>query len=161
MFIAHLPTGYIIARAFIAKNKHVSSKKLIFFSMFGAFFPDIDMLYFHLIDKGKIHHHEYFTHYPIVWFGLLALYLLYFNIYYFIFILNGCMHLILDSLVGDILWLAPFSHKYFSLFIVTARYKPWWLNFIFHWSFVLELSILLVALYLYFKQRNKSYKGID
>jgi hypothetical protein len=58
---------------------------------------------------------------------------------------NGLIHMLLDSLVGDIWWFAPFIDKPYSLFTVPALYKPWWINFIFHWSFAVELGIVLWA----------------
>jgi hypothetical protein len=54
-----------------------------------------------------------------------------------------------DSVVGDIAWLAPYSDEYFALFHVEAMFKPWWLNFILHWSFALELLLVALAVYLW------------
>jgi len=62
-----------------------------------------------------------------------------------IFCLGGFGHLLLDSVVGDIYWLAPFSGKPYSMFTVPALYHPWWLNFILHWSFAFELALLAWA----------------
>ncbi len=59
------------------------------------------------------------------------------------------MHMLLDSIVGDIWWFAPFVDQPYALFTVEAVYKPWWLNFILHWSFAIEIGILLWALYLW------------
>jgi inner membrane protein len=53
--------------------------------------------------------------------------------------------MLLDSIVGDIWWFAPFVDKSFALFTVPALYHPWWLNFVLHWTFLLELLILLWA----------------
>ena len=41
--------------------------------------------------------------------------------------------------------LAPFVDQRFALVKVTARYKPWWLNFVVHWVFLVELSICACA----------------
>lgn len=62
-----------------------------------------------------------------------------------IFCLGAFGHLLLDSVVGDIYWLAPFSGEPFSMFTVPALYHPWWLNFILHWSFAFELALLAWA----------------
>ncbi|GHT96641.1 hypothetical protein AGMMS49545_22150 [Betaproteobacteria bacterium] len=59
------------------------------------------------------------------------------------------VHIILDTLVGDIWWLAPFYDKPYALFTVPARFFPWWLNFFLHWSFVAELLIWMWAIRLY------------
>ena len=62
-----------------------------------------------------------------------------------IFCLGGCGHLLLDTIVGDIYWRAPFAYEATSLFVVPALYHPWWLNFILHWSFAFELALLAWA----------------
>lgn len=125
--------------------------------MLGAIAPDFDMFYFFFVDQMQHHHHTYWPHFPIVWFSLLLLALGWYGLakekanasYALIFSLAGCLHMLLDSIVGDIWWLAPFVDQSFALFSVTARYSPWWLNFILHWSFVLELMLVLGALLLW------------
>src|SRR5262249_26358818 len=66
-----------------------------------------------------------------------------------IFSFNGFVHLLLDSIVGRIWWLAPFVDRPFSLFTVHGTYKPWWLNFMLHWSFALEIALLISAAWLW------------
>jgi inner membrane protein len=159
MIIGHAPAGYITAKLlrqnFIRRG--VSSRKFLMVGIFGALAPDLDMFYFHLIDHRQHHHHSYFSHFPILWFCLLVISLLWmrYNLsskaasLAFIFCLSGFIHLILDSIVGDIWWLAPFVDRPFVMFTVPALYQPWWLNFIFHWSFALELALWVVALFIY------------
>ena len=67
---------------------------------------------------------------------------------------NGCVHICLDSIVGDIYWLLPWHDSAYSLFTVTARFRPWWLNFILHWTFLLELGLWLWAGILYNRTRR-------
>jgi inner membrane protein len=62
-----------------------------------------------------------------------------------IFSAGGLLHMVLDSVVGDIWWFAPFIDRPFALFTVPALYTPWWLNFLLHWSFALELAICVGA----------------
>ncbi|MFT3735184.1 MAG: hypothetical protein QM776_09185 [Rhodocyclaceae bacterium] len=64
----------------------------------------------------------------------------------FIFCLNGFAHLLLDSVVGDIRWLAPWSQQPYFLFEVTPRYAIWWLNYVMHWFFFFEMAFVMVAL---------------
>lgn len=68
--------------------------------------------------------------------------------YWLIFSVSGFIHMILDSIVGDIWWLAPFYNRPFSLVTVPSIYDPWWLNFIFHWSFFLEICLVVYALWI-------------
>lgn len=158
MIVAHLPTGYLIGALL---ERHLrpaacSSRLWLAVALLGAFAPDLDMLYFHLVDGRQHHHHSYWSHWPVVWFGALALALAWRQlarralapVLLVLFTLNGCVHLMLDSVVGDIWWLAPWVDQPFALASVTPRYQPWWLNFILHWSFLLELALLGAALWL-------------
>jgi hypothetical protein len=106
----------------------------------GALAPDLDMLWW-LASGGHTHHHDYPTHFPSVWLGGLLVSALLRSPAGGGFAANGLLHLVLDSLVGDIAWLAPFSMQRASLFVVTDRFDPWWLNFVLHWTFGLELAL--------------------
>ncbi len=161
MFIAHLPAGYITAKLLFPRLKtpFVSYQAFLFCSVVGAIFPDIDMFYFYLIDHRQHHHHSYFTHFPSTWLLLLVASSAWF---YFtsqrknaalavIFSLGGFIHIFLDTIVGDIWWFAPFIDKPFAFATVPAIYKPWWLNFLLHWSFGLEIILVCWAVYLWIK----------
>ena len=163
MFIAHLPTGYITTRFFAKKWADKTDMKVFMLAgISGSIAPDLDMIYFYLIDQRQHHHHSYYSHYPVIWFSLLVLSVAYYRlaqnrptaILGIIFSVNGCVHLLLDSVVADVWWFAPFVDKGYAMFIVTARYDPWWLNFIFHWSFLLEVALCLWALHLWQSQRR-------
>ena len=166
MIIAHLPAGYIVSKLLVRRFEifNISETTFLWVGVIGAFFPDFDMLYFHLVDHRQHHHHTYITHYPILWLMLLtgsALWLHYAKTktraaYATIFSLNGFIHMFLDTIVGDIWWLAPWVDKPFAFFTVPALYKPWWLNFILHWSFALELVILAYAIYLWRKSTRNN-----
>jgi inner membrane protein len=165
MIIGHAPSGYIAATLLHGRlfSSGVSARAFIIASVLGAVAPDLDMLYFHLIDQRQHHHHSYFSHWPVVWLGLLALSLLLLRLrrgsqaamLAVAFSGMGVLHLLLDSIVGDIWWFAPLLDQPFALFSVPALYKPWWLNFLLHWSFALELALWLWALLLY-RRRHKA-----
>lgn len=162
MFIAHLPAGYIAARFLFQRFRKsgISFRRFACAGMLGAVMPDIDLAYFYFFDRRQHHHHTFFTHFPILWISWLLLSALWFRVGkskrlaagMVIFSFNGFIHLILDSVVGEIWWLAPFVDRPFSLFSVPAVYKPWWLNFVFHWTFILEMSICAWAFYLWRKK---------
>lgn len=166
MFLAHLPSGYIAVKLLLKRiqNKGMSVPWLFFWGLFGSIAPDLDMFYFYLIDGRQHHHHTYWSHYPIVWFTLLLVALLYHrfaapkeqvkSLYACVFLFMGCIHLLLDSIVGDVWWLMPFIDRPFALAIVPARFEPWWLNFILHGSFLLEIGIIAWAVYLWRNSRN-------
>lgn len=165
MFIAHAPSGYLLAKAIIRQCRQSAAvaKGMLVAGVVGAVFPDVDLFYFYLIDHRQLHHHKYFTHWPVTWLALIlfsallsrwepaknAARLL------AVFALAGMLHMILDTLIGDIWWLAPWLKVPFKLFTVEAVYQPWWLNFILHWSCLVELSICLLAAYVFFKSSRQ------
>ena len=161
MIIGHLPAGYVIAKLllprFAALGGH--AKTFLWAGVVGALAPDFDMLYFHLVDQRQHHHHTYVTHFPVIWFLLLLGSAMWFKFAKVkntaalaaIFSLNGFLHMFFDTIVGDIWWFAPFVDRPFAFFTVPALYKPWWLNFLLHWSFAVEIAILAFAIYLWRK----------
>lgn len=154
MFIAHLPAGYLMAHALSGRRlmEVLSFRALLLASISGAIAPDMDLLYFFLMDDRQHNHHGYFTHYPLLW-GLLlfAAWSGWRGLHRKTFLLlavfagSGVVHLLLDSVVGEIAWLAPWSLQRFSVWQVEARFQPWWLNFLLHPSFLLELLITATA----------------
>ena len=169
MFIAHLPAGYISSTLLFPRVQFsgVSAKVFAACAAVGAIAPDLDMFYFYLVDHGKRHHHNYVTHFPILWVTLLAISLIWFRYgrsrslaaLAAIFSFNGLIHMVLDTAVGSIKWLAPFVDRYFSFFTVPALHWPWWLNFMLHWTFSLEIGILGWAILLW--RRNANIKAIQ
>jgi len=165
MIIGHLPSGYIASKLLARKisNNRINITVFIAFGMLGGVAPDFDMLYFHIIDNRQHHHHTYWPHFPALWVVLLLLCTIWYRvssikrvpIYGLIFSACGFMHLLLDSIVGDVWWFAPFVDKPYALFIVPTLYQPWWLNFILHWSFVLEMIVVLWAIFLW-KKNDKN-----
>ncbi len=165
MFIAHIPSGYVLSSILIerVRNLPAAPAAVITSGMVGALAPDFDMAYFYLVDHHQTHHHKYFTHWPIVWLILLGASAVWLRLsqgskapFLWLVFCSGCMlHLVLDSLVGDIWWLAPFNDRPFAMFAVPAVFDPWWLNFILHWSFAVELAICIWALLVY--RRRLSY----
>ena len=121
-------------------------------------------LYFYTLDGRQHHHHSYWTHYPSVWFALMLLAWGASRIkpwstggtWLLIFSMSGFLHLLLDCIVGDIPLLAPWSMRFHALATVQAQYPPWWLNFLLHWSFFLELLIIAVSVCIMVSGRRKT-----
>jgi len=164
MFIAHAPSGYILAISLLTRMRQApaSAAAAVFAAMAGAVAPDFDLLYFYWIDHRHTHHHKYFSHWPFVWLALLALSAIGFRrgskagFLALLFCLGGVLHLILDTLVGEIWWLAPFVDQPYALATVPAVRTPWWMNFLLHWSFAVELAICFWALLLFRKRQGDS-----
>jgi len=169
MIIAHAPSGYILATSIIGRIAcvAVSTKAIVAAGIVGALAPDFDMLYFHLIDNRQTHHHKYLSHWPIIWITLATASALWFGyarqskaaILSLVFCVGGVLHIVLDSFVGDIWWFAPFIDQSYAMFTVPARFKPWWLSFILHWSFAVELAICIWALLIYRGRSNHSLQA--
>ncbi|OZG71339.1 hypothetical protein BTA51_20515 [Hahella sp. CCB-MM4] len=172
MFIGHLPAGYVCSRYFhrwFGKGFD-SPKRWMAACLLGAIAPDFDLLYFYLFDNRQHHHHSYWSHFPVVWLSMLSLCSCFLMTRLrsqgwlaFLFSVNGIIHLLLDSIVGDVRWLAPFSDNTFALIEVKALHDPWWINFFLHWTFGLELIILGWAIYLATRRpaKTKSLESID
>ena len=149
MLTAHLPSGYVLARGWPRQSPMIMAAVLI-----GAVLPDLDMIWFYFVDQGSIHRHRYWVHIPAFWaaVAVIALPLLrrvgqfHAGLAFFAAIL---LHLLLDSIGGGILWLAPFDDRLISLVTVPATQSHWIWSFILHWTFALELLIWGVALILW------------
>ena len=169
MFIAHAPMGYIMSTSFLKRYGKLpaTTSMVLLFGVLGSIAPDFDMIYFYLIDNRQTHHHNYITHWPIIWATLLAASTIWLRSSHkskspwlaFIFSLGGFIHIVLDSFVGDIWWFSPFANEPYAMFTVPARFSPWWLNFVFHWSFAVELIICAWAMLTYRRRVNKLHSN--
>ena len=157
MLTAHLPAGYITGRALAGPT---IKAEILWPALIGGVLPDIDMLYFYLVDQGGAHHHAYPTHWPLVWVGLcLPLILTAWAAGWprlckaFSAFLAGVMvHMLLDTVGAPIYWLMPFAWGQVELVEVPARYAHWIISFLLHWTFLLELGIWALAAFLFFRR---------
>lgn len=153
MMIAHLPAGYLLGRASGAKQGVLGVVLL------ASMLPDFDMLWFHLVDGGSVHHHRYWPHIPAFW-AMVAVVIL-----PLIAVLKRqwlrpavlglgaiLLHLLLDTLVGGIMWGWPFDMDLLRLTTVPATHTHWILSFMLHWSFGIELLICAVAIVVYLRK---------
>ncbi|MBU2574367.1 MAG: metal-dependent hydrolase [Elusimicrobia bacterium] len=151
MLIAHLPAGYVLA----AKLRKYSGNDACFWPVIiGSVFPDLDMLWFYFVDHGRVLHHRYLFHQPVYWAltGVIALVVLAAakksrEAIRLSWLLTGALlHLLLDTIVGKIDWLYPLSRQSYALFEVPAKYGWWVWNFVFHWTFLLEIALIAWAI---------------
>ena len=72
MFLAHMPAGYMASKFLLSQFQLDISKTkwLLLLGLLGSIFPDLDMLYFYLIDNRQHGHHSYLTHIPFYWISL-------------------------------------------------------------------------------------------
>ena len=121
----------------------------------GSVIPDLDMLYFHLVDGGHTHHHAYVTHWPLFWLAAAAFSLAIGRLLasthlasIAVFFAAAMLHMVLDTVASPIMWLAPFDSHASELVTVPATYGNWVVSFVLHWTFALELLICALALWL-------------
>ncbi|MFS4439118.1 metal-dependent hydrolase [Paracoccaceae bacterium GXU_MW_L88] len=142
MLIAHLPVGYITATA----AARLGARSLFYGLLAGSVLPDIDMLWFHFVDQGAVHHHEYLTHRPVLWL-LVGMIGLLFKRHLLIGLgIGGLLHMVLDSIAGAIAWRWPLSEATTTLVTIPATHDNWVMSFLFHWTFLSEIALLLIAL---------------
>lgn len=161
MLTAHLPSGYILGKS---KINRLQQKTILVAAMFGAVFPDFDMLYFHLVDMGRTHHHEYISHWPLFWAGLCGPLIGIFHArgrsdlrnLTTAFFLGTILHLGLDSIASHVFWLKPFAEGRVGLLVVPASFSNWIWSFVFHWSFLFEVIIWIAAIWIYLSDKENA-----
>ncbi len=140
MITAHIPAGYALG-AVAGWRGPVMGAALV-----GAIFPDLDLFVFYLIDDRAVHHHRYWVHAPAfalaISTGLILLTTWLWPRLRPIAIAFGAawmLHLLLDTIAGDIMWLWPVSSEGFSLLSVPGRPGTHFLiAYLTHWSMALE-----------------------
>ena len=159
MFVGHLPAGYVLTKTV---QKNIKTTKDLLIGLIASVLPDIDVLYFYLIDNRRNLHHSYWIHTPFYWLIIATttfsiLWLLKkknYMIAALIFFSNIFLHLFLDTIVGKIEWLFPFTDKAHYLFDVPPVFNFWVYNFIFHWTFLFEIGVIIWATGIFIKNKK-------
>jgi inner membrane protein len=145
MFVAHVPAGYLLTRRIAPR----ASTRLLVLGLVASVLPDFDLIWFYLVDHGRVLHHAYWTHQPF-WWALLAIAWLgaawlrgsrAWALAGAVLFGSVFVHLLLDTVAGGIHWLARFSDRNVVLFTVRARYDWWVWNFVLSWTFLIEVAI--------------------
>ena len=166
MFIAHLPAGCclttILLFKFVQPENERTYRRFLWTGLCASVMPDLDLIYFYLIDHRQHPHHTYITHIPFFWLAG-AIWLWFCGAMFrqrfmmwstLIIFTNGILHLFLDSVASKVLWLYPLFDDGLGLFHVPSRYSWWVWNYVFHWTFGLEIMIVVAAGYLLYYKRN-------
>lgn len=163
MFIAHLPAGYIAAY-YSQDCCQPHDRKFVFWGwLVGSILPDVDMLYFYLIDREATHHHLYWTHLPIFWLALcftgMAIGVVWgsrpLTVFVTALFAGTFLHLALDTPLGGVAWLYPFSAHLYYWVTIPATWNWWVWNFVFHWTFLFEVAICAWAIWLLVRRRHR------
>lgn len=152
MLIAHLPAGYMLTRYLQSRHK---TKKYLWFGLAGSILPDIDMLLF-----IPIHHHLLPTHWPLFWAGIAYICFLVCIIRergyaaWTIFFSGVGLHLLLDCIAAPLFVAMPYLDYKVELITVPAMHSHWIWSFIFHWSFLFEIAIVISASCVLIKEKR-------
>lgn len=157
MILAHLPSGYLVGRAFGAQRGPVMAAALA-----GSVLPDLDLIWFYGIDGRAFHHHLYWVHMPGFWAMVAAVALPAVRLTMprlwrpaLAFFAALLVHLILDSIGGGIAWGWPASRDLFALVEVPASRSHWVLSFLTHWTMAPEAAIILAAAVLFLRRKAR------
>jgi len=150
VFIAHLPAGYLLTKRIEARWR---ASGLMPLGLAASVLPDTDLFWLYVVDHRRVLHHGYWTHVPFWWATIAATW--YLGVLVMrrpmagagstVFFGNVFVHLALDTVVGRVAWLAPFSRRQFALVTVPASHHWWVWNFVVHWTFALELLVVAWA----------------
>ncbi len=151
MFIGHLPGAYLLTKVLAPKTLSAG----VFASvMVGSVSPDLDMLWFYLVDRST-HHHHFITHRPLIWLGVLLFGLIIRRPMLAGLGVGALIHCMLDSIAGDILWLWPLSDHGFQLVEVQPTHDHWIKSFLHHWTFKVEILITIIAAIVFIRSKKK------
>lgn len=158
MLIAHLPAGYLMTSLCRPLVKlHPAARHYRLLSLIGltaSVAPDFDMIWYYFVDNRQTFHHDYFTHTPLFWAAVtlcLSMIATLANsrallIAAFLILANSLTHLGLDSVVSNIHWTWPTRWGDVWLIHLPRQYNWWVWNYVFYWTFLLELGILFAAI---------------
>ncbi|KIC50455.1 hypothetical protein [Tateyamaria sp. ANG-S1] len=143
MIIGHLPAGYLLASAL---DRSFFRDPVMFWAiMAGAVVPDLDMLWFHVVDGGAVHHHTYLTHDPTLWAAILFFGLVLTSRLLIGVALGALLHMVLDTIAGPVSWgWGDFSFSG-PLVIVPPTQDHWVMSFVLHWIMLIELALWGIA----------------
>ena len=166
MFFGHLPAGYVandlLQRTCWRKLDRAERRLTTWVMLAGSLAPDFDLIYFYLFDGRGHNHHASWPQVPIVWLGIgasLALvgWLLKSRRILLVtaaLTITIFLHLLLDTIAGGIAWWFPWSERLVVWFHVPAVHHPWYWNFFLHWTFLLEIAVILWAAAVFWRRRR-------
>lgn len=161
MLIAHLPAGYLIGKRL--GRGHPAATGLIATGLVASVLPDLDLVWFYLVNDRQNLHHEFVFHWPLFWVALaLILSLISKGLgwrqafpFIGVALASLLLHMVLDSVAAGIGWLMPFSDAQINLVVVPARYDWWVQSFVLHWTFLLELAICGWTAFVFARNRRQ------
>jgi inner membrane protein len=163
MFVAHMPAGFLLSRYLLREERNEAHYiKFLIIGLIASIAPDFDLAYFYLIDNRQHPHHSYWSHIPFFW---IAIYAALFIPCYKVLgkkaitlismvLLCGLLHMVLDSIASGIKWLYPLDTSYYGFWRIPSVHDWWVANYLFHWTFLFELVISIVAMVVFYRDRE-------
>ena len=171
MLLAHAPAGYLLTRFLsrtVYKNKVVPERsnplyrKMMIAGIIGGILPDFDFIYHIFVGSAQTSHHAYWTHMPFFWLIIMGILFLTgeilkkkrFQMVASVLCVSALVHLMLDTLTGVIYWFYPLSSKGLNIFTITDVHVWWVENFMYHWTFLIEITIVTAAGIIFLRVRE-------
>ncbi|MFC3630789.1 metal-dependent hydrolase [Paracoccus angustae] len=128
---------------------HPARRGLMVTGLVASVLPDLDLIWFYLVNGRQNPHHEFVFHWPLFWVAVaLILWIASMGLglrgampFLGIALVSLLLHMVPDSVAAEIAWLMPFSDAEVNLVVVPARHDWWVHSFVLHWTFLLELTI--------------------
>ncbi|MEO0558073.1 MAG: metal-dependent hydrolase [Bacteroidota bacterium] len=163
MLIGHFSAGYLAATAALRRTPPARRRALMTAALIGSVLPDLDLIYFYGVDSS-VHHHALLPHWPLLWVAVLVASSLFscnngLSRWGHLGLALGAaalLHCSLDSIAGSVRWLAPFSDHETTLVAVPPTHDSWILSFVTHWTFGLELAVVVAAAAVWWTQRRRA-----
>ena len=166
MIIGHMPAGFLVTYGLLRKYREQPAYLMMLFAgLFASIAPDLDLFYHHFIDERQHGHHSYWTHIPVYWVSIYLVLL--FPVKKFcsqqikmllhVMFFAVMSHMLLDSITSGIKWLYPFDNHYhglWQLWRIPDRYDWWVINYLLHWTFIYELTLLASCLLIVWRDRS-------
>jgi hypothetical protein len=165
----HLASAFLTAKGISVLYPELDSFNFLFWSSIFAVVPDLDFFYtFFKIKKlrysADYDHRIFSSHYPIIYFVVSLIGLIFLpklSLIFITFLIGTTTHFFFDTFsVEGIMWLAPFSKKTFSFSSNQSKYDCTDRTFFRHWLcfaktyykkfFIAKIEIILVIISIYF-----------
>ncbi len=163
MFLVHLPTGYLGYRLLPTRLR---TRAVCAAALVGSVLPDLDMVYFYLIDERQHQHHTYWSHIPFAWAvaGVVGAAILRvarrdWLAPWCVGIVSVLVHLVADTPLAGILWRYPLdARRTPAAYVISDIRVPdawghWVLNFLLHPTVLIEVAITAAAVLVYRRTR--------
>ncbi len=142
MIIGHIPANYLAA---VFTSRFTPSKAVFTGILIAAVIPDLDILWFYLVDNRGHHHHSYLTHRPALWALTLGVGYLAKRPFLIGLGIGGLVHVALDTTLGEIAWAWPLSDHAAPFIVVQPTHSHFLLSFMAHWTFLIEIMLWVIA----------------